>query len=347
VEILLPQELRSADELTQYVRGESPGKGAYSWEDAAETLVFDVPWEYEYDASMVILGWAYVDKNKKLRRRHPMRHPDKPWLRAWSIDDITRIGPRKGDTGGDNAKQKVKVKASTDLTVPRHTTRYEVSRITVGFRPLPFELVDDEQMGYFDDGEIVRYQTIESNPEAEFLTREGGSMKFATAPVAGNEIKTEIAVSEVKTGLTVTWERVPQDFICSAELEASSAKPWNGRIDKWETALNTVNEEVFLGCEIGTLLLKGYSVKRFFMPTMRPDGRSVPYLRLAAHFSHFDVTADNRGDIYHGHNTAPAQGNSYAYHAFSMTGALPQPHGLGKPRYWSTAFKDLYAHWDM
>lgn len=51
----------SLDDLAEFVADYSPASGGTSWEDAAQTIVYDVPFKYVYDAYLLLLGFAYTE----------------------------------------------------------------------------------------------------------------------------------------------------------------------------------------------------------------------------------------------------------------------------------------------
>ncbi len=50
----------TVDELMEFVSDESPAGGNASWTESAETIVFDIPGRYLYDAQILLLGYAWV-----------------------------------------------------------------------------------------------------------------------------------------------------------------------------------------------------------------------------------------------------------------------------------------------
>lgn len=48
------------DDLEEFVEDTSPASGGLSWEDSAQTIVYDVPFSYLYDALLLLIGYAYT-----------------------------------------------------------------------------------------------------------------------------------------------------------------------------------------------------------------------------------------------------------------------------------------------
>lgn len=334
----------SKDRLIQKIAGEGPGKGSVSWEDAFESLVFDVPFEYEYDARCVILGYAWTDPvSKKLHRRNPIRHPIYPHLVAWNIDTVERLSPREAAATNPNripGTPKVNVFDANlpglNATVPQYTANYAISRISVTFKPPPFDIFEDDQT---INGQTVkeyqRYVEFGGAPQSEWLTQEGAQWKYVTAPVAGQTLPSQSqALLESKVNLNWIWHRVPEDFVCADR----GSVPY-----QWWRYMNFVNNAAWptqynQPYARFTLLNQPFSYKRMPMPLRYTDGTIPYYVTIQANFLAFYNFYP--GDEYQGHNTAPCR-SDYKYHLFSSDGTIN-----GLFRYPEFDFDKLFKYWN-
>lgn len=292
--------------LWERVASESPANGAVSWADANETVVFDVDFAFDYDATMTILGYAYTDFSDdnygRLRRQNPLRHPRKPWLCASGIN-TTYYGPRGKQLSNPETLYP---------TQPEYTSEYKIARMSVMFKPLAFDLLEDSQVTA--DTEWNRNVEYMGSPSAEFITREGGAnWQFVTDPVAGVSLPTiPFAISESKVTYEWTWHYIPEDFVCSIRGEPP---------DKWSQALNQVNNATAFGIyPRWTMLQQPFSYVRRPMVGMSQNGVQLFYLDIKSHWLYFNPSLTSAADTtagYFGHNLAPAGADGWNYHFFT------------------------------
>ncbi len=354
----------TASMLQECVRDSSPGRGGVSWGDASETMQYDVPWTFEYGATLLILGLNFATppagSNPVLSRVPPILHPTKPWLYATSIDSIERQAPRgKVQVNLGNQSQTSTLSTSptpvggrpnanaANVPQPPQTEKYVISRFTVTFRPYMSKLYSDSQYTQVynsEDGlnitdESQRYVEISSESSSEFLTRDGDNYRFATDPfgTAGPYLNLQqpFVTLEAKNVFKYKWIRVPEDFVCSSP----------GFLPTWQGALQQVNKYQFMGNPPGTLLFESYEFERHPVPGCLPQGgQTLFYLDITANMLFF--SPQNRGayevanNIY-GHNLAPMPNDAFKYHLYSTDGSL-----AGQRRYNSCNFSALFRAWN-
>lgn len=318
----------TVDDLAEKVGSQSPASSAMSWDDARETLVYDVDPYYEYDADVLFLGAAWVDpQTKYLKRLLPVRHPRKPWLYSKSIVQVDRLSPT-GD--GVSAKEAI-IQSNPHDNQPRYSSKYRVLRYHVEFGPVGYPVLADEELTspYY---EWERFLSVNWKTSVELITAPTGTYKFATSPVntsPNNQFRAEIGIRECKIDYSYTWHKVPIDLLCGSDWYPT----------KLMAALGCVNATEFLGHPAGTLLMQPFGGDPKVMPIRDSNGSDAFYVDLVLNFQHFDMPASRRGDAYRGHNTAPAPGDENKYHLFTEDGTTG-----GAKRYPEYEFRNLFTH---
>lgn len=60
------------NDLAEFVEDASPAGGSMGWEESAQSIVYDVPFAYVYDAVLLLLGYAYVTPEPCVNNASPI-----------------------------------------------------------------------------------------------------------------------------------------------------------------------------------------------------------------------------------------------------------------------------------
>lgn len=222
---------------------DQPGSGGtYTRDDAAETIVGEVPWQKRYQARAALLGYAYTDSAGPyydLLRVNPMFHPDELQLRVESVDcsGFNLMGaPLSG--GSQNVSYYNAVNASLGGFQIR--PNYTRAKLTIKYRPHPFPYLTDAQMlslaaanGYsrrlpeyyrnttiFESTDPV-LQTIAANSEPFMEWADTPDAPYAaTGPQQGttNALEGTVPVLFSQAQLVMVWHDVPYEYIANPFL---------------------------------------------------------------------------------------------------------------------------------
>lgn len=212
------------------------------------TVVGNISWDLILPCIQWLLGYAYVDVNKKLRRVLPQRHPRLPWLWCNGITNITGKGLTQDHP---------------NLTSPSafpggiNSGNYDRALVYASFGPTTYDILNDVAANV--DGnpikEYERFCTVKCDPFVELLTLPNGSLLYnapyaAGAAIDGNPIiSPQVRIRQEKDRFTLTWYLVPLDFICDKY----------GVPTKLLSAQKCVNKVDFLGQPAGTLMCEKIS----------------------------------------------------------------------------------------
>lgn len=61
----------SLNDLAEFVQDMSPATGGVSWEDSAQSVVYDIPFQYLYDSLLLLLGYAYTQEQECQKNGDP------------------------------------------------------------------------------------------------------------------------------------------------------------------------------------------------------------------------------------------------------------------------------------
>jgi hypothetical protein len=218
-----------------------------------------------------IMGTTILDKNTgRLLRFIPLSHPDFPWMYASRITSLQGLGA-DGYNNGDNFL--FPGFAHLDRILPARIGLYRYYKVVVQFEPRPYSIVTDDQLhalaspssyylgnnvvNFTDYKEYLRYTTVTSDPQTEFLTTNIGSYFLHSAELPNNpqQVTPTSAggprLTVCKNRFAVTWYMVPYRLINNINFTVG-----RGKVNQEEVISSGVKTR-FLGRPEGSLLLDG------------------------------------------------------------------------------------------
>lgn len=228
-----------------------------------------------------------------------------------------------------------------DGTPLRYQTSSKLSKLTARFAPVPYRMLEDEQVssGGATNGEWLRYCYIDQEPRAEVLSLTGFNQTYfegegyPTPPTLftpisnpkGNQYPSEIGQVIVKSDLRVTWVNVPEEWVFWRDPSTNVLTQYPKNI---LMGLGTINQENWNGFLAGTLLLTGAKFTRRAWPLAAGTESRYNY-DIEFQMSYFDppkgysyiggvttqlnrIAIDGEPLDLRGHNCFPWRGSGFA-----------------------------------
>lgn len=300
-------------EFHEVVGEESPSSASFGMDGGSAQMTIEVKRADLPTVMQKIMGTVTIDfTTGKLNRFTPMAHPDYPWLYASRITSLKGIGADGYNEGDDFLFPGF---AHLDRILPARIGLYRYYQVVVQFEPRPYSIVTDEQLHalkettttyqggqlvQFDDyKEYLRYTTISSEPQTEFLTTNVGSY-FLHSPdlqAAGGISPQQVTPTSAggprltvcKNRFSITWYMVPYRIINSVQFTWARGKL------NWEPEISTGTKSRFLGRIEGSLLLDGirFTPNPGPYPALAVTGATQDQLEAALFDARYcDVTFD-------------------------------------------------------
>ncbi len=289
-------QLVTPDDLMAFIADESPEGGSLSWEEGAQTMVYDIPFDFLYGSILTLLGYAYAEPvavttasltndpspppatstevRNFLRRGLPMCHPYLPYMVCTRIDNWKGIGPR-GKKDSFFYQQTVQ----KGLPIPKFTSSYETLRISAVFTQPKYNILPDKDPDVQAGNELVRFVYRDLGAATQFLTISQGAVVFLEGPFVGKNFSAPgYGQPETTEDITLVWTKVPEDYICDRF----------GDPIRFINALQKVNSTEFLGYQPGTMRLDSFTYDRYRMPFCWADGSTRFWAEIKAHFKFFN-----------------------------------------------------------
>ncbi len=301
-----------------------------------------------YDFINSVLGYAYVEADKTLKRVNPIQHPKYPNLRATRITDsrgivYTSRSTTPADLGG--------------FLGPQEFAKYNRRLVAVEFAPCPYKLLDGSDIEDSDGKQLEWYRNVVFNVEPNIydVTIQVGTFKYAEG-AAGNpgpvgplyvQFPGEVNFLEVKTTLELVWKLVPEDYIMNTVL--GEATPGTGEEfpvpTKISAAAGKVNSAIFDKKPIGTLLILEPKIDRYLSGTLRSQDNDTPVFMcdVILPIVHFDPATYGN---FKGHNTKPwwnKAAGTFTYHLVSSDGSSTATARI----YQEYDYKKIFEHWSV
>jgi hypothetical protein len=288
-----------------------------------------VPYANYKSAIRFMLGYSWVDQDKKLRREIPVFHPQWTWLWARAI------------TGVEFLKFKSKAEASTGYVKAVALAEYQWAKVSLEFAEVRYEIHSDDNSDV--EYEYQRYVEKRYKPYGEILQIDGGQLKAYAPSVPAVNAQPFISAPFVlarpkKSCFTLTWYEVPREFIEDSD----------GRQPKLEAMCKAVNSVTFMGYRAGTLLCEDIDT----VPSPAPiatdlQERLAFTVDVTMTFKRFDPTPGDPAVEKYGwqllpgpRNTTGAAGDTVgAYFYYTHDGTLG-----GKPIYEEYDFNNAFTH---
>lgn len=283
----------------------------------------------QYKAAVrFILGYAWVDDNKNLRRSTPVFHPLWPWLYASAITGTTFKGPTAANT----------VTLPFDFAV--YAGGYTFVEITVEFRERLYDLWQDWEVDTEDERFV--YQTRE--PYVELAQIDGGQLKYyapSVAGVDGNTIAAPYILAPLaKAKILLQWFQVPTEFVEDAD----------GFSTKFQAAEKCVNDATFRGRRAGTLFLEHVHLQKNPSPVATDIEQGLRFTYdITFEMIEYDPTPGDSAVTKYGHNLMPGPKSAGAtgervtkFYYVTDDGTL-----TGKPLFASYSFPKLFTHYSL
>ncbi len=296
-----------------------PGGGVSLSNGSQEgTIVALIPWNKQRSAARAILGFSYCDDAApyKLHREPPAMHPVWPQLRAHAItmsgfaiksnpDNLDDYDEDGNLIPGGQPFIETPWQEPTDSIL--RAAYYEYVLATVRYKAYGMMrfLPDSDIDGYLD--EWKRYVSFSTQPAVESLSVDGlaqlkwaetaaSPLAWAPGPTVGDAFPAPLAAILAKTTLKMKWLNVPHNYISSDPVILNPTR-LIARLGAW-------NADMFLGYNIGTLLLLAIEAEPILFPVVTNDPQDFPTVGydLTLHFS--DASAYPKGvptSPYHGH----------------------------------------------
>jgi hypothetical protein len=295
----------------------SPSQMSLGRERSYATVTAYIDWNRLKACCRWLLGWAYVGDDLSLRRFRPARHPIWPKLSATEVLELRGI---------TFTEKQVIITDTQDLPF----AKYDKAQITVAFSQLPYLLTDDD--GEYDT-EDERWTTFTKKPYVDFLELPGGEIKF----VADNPAKAwhnqptlgpRVIVRAAKSLYTLTHYQVPYSYIFDLD----------GATPKIDDAIGKISSDVYAGKPAGTFLLDDVDIEIHSDPVVGDIMDSLGWMCTVKYFmKFFDPPRGHGTDTTRGWLLEPAVDGQW----------YPTTRAVGTAaKYLSTAFADLFTHWD-
>jgi hypothetical protein len=310
--------------------GATPGYTAANWREdlshsrtdvisrdrslATVTTVVDFA-KYK-SAVKFILGYSYVDGNKKLRRETPAFHPQWPWLYARAITNVTFL-----DFNG---------KAIDAWEGSLYYATYVYAMVTVEFAEVRYEIWEDDEVSY----EYERYLERKPKPYVELNQVDGGSLTISTPTAGDPNGKPFIAAPYVlarqeKSMFQLVWHEVPRDLIEDSD----------GNRPKFKAIQKKVNTTAFMGHAAGTLLCEDVEAEDMPSPIATDLFSGLQFTsKVTMTLKEFDPPRGDINETRRGWNLLPWNAPSTFYWYVDPA---------GNPLYSSYEFAKFFTHYSL
>lgn len=310
---------------------QAPGNATFSAEDASATLQAIVTHDQLYSALIYILGYSAV-KGNRLHRRRGIRHPAFEWL--WA---------QRATIQGVAFRQKEDARFQGQTLPYASWKRY---RITVEFRPVTYEVLDDDEIDSFTFpvqqtvppfpppdappdpyagrtgyAEWQRWLSTNTELSTEFQRVQGSTLCFAENPTSPplrvdathplptlfkEVIPAPFGQKVNKQVLTWTWLQVPVEFITNSQ----------GIYSNLLDAVGCVNMYPFMGYDGGTLLMLPPAIesRAVMIRTTALDSLALQ-LNIKFRAQQYGPENGNNTSNFRGHNLLPPAGQWYSMYA--------------------------------
>lgn len=253
---------------TEFIsRNSWAGDGSFRAGDSRVTMHIIIHWENLLVAIQQILGYAWKPQDqgansRKMSRALPFRHPLFTWCWASAITSIRGIHFTGKNTGGGNGPY----------------ADYQYCMLTVLFETPPYEILADDQIPvdtvenaagteFEIRREWRRYTERHIEITSEALTVERGYLVWTdhsdatkrTSP--NNKVHKSKSAFLTKVNIRLIWHQVPDVGLFSGGGFDNDGTP-----DNILEVVNTLNDDLFMGWDMETLLCFPPRFMPFTMP---------------------------------------------------------------------------------
>ncbi len=239
------------------VDGRSPGDANFG-PTGADLLTLD---PFSNPLSQ-LLGFSWRDASTfnpgvtpaRLRRVLPWKHPY--WLQLY----CTKVVKFQGLSPDGKYE---------DIYGPFE--QYKIVLLTLQFSRPPYAVLPDQDIPLDEDTDIpmewLRYTTRVWSPGIEMLAQQSGQFQYTSGTPSSpvRPFPGSIGQPVIKIKLTMTWHQLPQAAVYDEDGFPSNLLY---RFDGGTRLAGTVNDAVFYGCPIGTLL--------YVVPQIEPHPLQLP-----------------------------------------------------------------------
>ena len=313
------------DDWNESFQMSSPNKYAISSSKADITLVGDIEFSKLRACIQYLLGFAYVDSSKALRRQTFAYHPVFTWTYCTSISSIECKGL---------PADKTQITDDPPYLDTFRPGKYARAVVTANYTALPYNVLEDDQVDY----EYERFTELECQPYVEQLTIPNGMMVYDTpydSTLDGKPIISPMArIRQEKTKLTMRWHLVPLDFICDT----------NGIPTKLVSIQKCVNDDTFLGYPAGTLLCEDVKIERGVFPVATDVlDQNLLMATITFNFIHFDPPR-SASETSRGWQLFPSPSGLYCKAKISATSGAT---GFYSTPFNTFDFPSAFTHWSL
>lgn len=304
----------------------SPNKYSITPNKSDITIVGDIDYSKLKSCVQYLLGYAYVDSSKNLRRITPAYGPIFTWTYCTSISSIECRGlPSDKSRITDDPPY-------LDTFTPG---KYARALVTANYTAVPYNIKEDSEVTY----EYERYTEIETIPYTEMLTIPNGMLIYDAsydARIDGKPIVSPMTrIRQDKVKIQLKWHLVPLDFICDSTT---------GIPTKLVSIQKTVNSSTFLGYAAGTLLCEDVKIERGVFPVATDVlDQNLLMATVTFTFIYFDPPR-NASETVRGWNLYPTQFGTYAKAKISATSGAT---GFYATPFNPFDFASAFTHWSL
>lgn len=257
-----------------------------------------------------ILGYP-TSAGDKLLRHPPMPYPQYPWLMAESVASIKQLNIEATVEGG------------APLTA--------VSLLVVSFAFPPYDILPDGTPEY------KRWVTRTARTTARFISMEQGAYRYSQgcpAGVKGLPVTQGPGYVVQESIIQLLWRQIPDSFVLDAA----------GLPSRFNQAIGSVNDGVFLNLPPGTLLLESAEPELIGCPVAPAVINGTRLINLRVSFRYSDPPNDpqTQGAVY-GWNLVPAPAMSGKLPFWYPIVSVGQGGADGNLLYESSHFPDLFT----
>ena len=304
----------------------SPNKYSISPTKADITLVGDIEFSKLRACVQYLLGYAWVDSSKNLRRQTFAYHPIFSWTYCTSISSIECRGL---------PADKTQITDDPPYLDTFRPGKYARAVVTANYTSLPYDVLEDDQVDY----EYERFCEIEPVPYTEMLTIPNGMLVYDASydpTIDGKPIISPMTrIRQDKTKFIFKWHFVPLDFICDSTT---------GVPTKLNSIQKTVNDAEFLGYPAGTLLCEDVKIERGVFPVATDVlDQNMLMATVTFTFIYFDPPR-NASETTRGWNLYPSPNGLYAKAKISATSGAT---GFYSTPFNTFSFPSAFTHWSL
>lgn len=275
------------------------GEDVHSVGAGESTLIGKIPANKARSALNFFVGYSYSatlsvpEGGVTLYRVNPVRHPVWTWMRCTSATFHRRHPLSNPATGVPSNAPNVPNPEGDSLT---KTGNYLTAYVRLHFAPVPWDVVDDADMGGANESTRNTVVWDQSEPNLETISANTGTLHFVEGAPSGKTFPGDVLAYLTKTGLVMRWLNVSEEFTHDG-----------GYPVKILERVGTTNIDDFFGFPRGTLLMLPPRVKRYQQPVRTVDGSALMANDWELVFQHFDPEpgVGYGNSIYRGHQLLP------------------------------------------